>query len=177
MGVHCGLISWHVIACFFPPSIITSENTGRHARERHTKTKSWFTLLECLIHADKSNNLSTPWAGLNSCLPRRQTREYELHLLLWYFSLTVLFPLSSSKHFAVESSVKRFSFLNYLTFLGWLLYLYLITVTCILGSPFSTVVRFLNLRWLSTKYILVSQWLMTVQMWGKIKSKLADALS
>lgn len=46
--------------------LIKLMKSGRHVRERHTKTKSWFTLLECsLFHQDKGNNLSTPWAGLD----------------------------------------------------------------------------------------------------------------
>lgn len=59
------------------PFLIKLMNTGRHVRERHRKTKSWFTLLECcLFHQDKGNNPSTPWAGLDSCLPKRLTSVY-----------------------------------------------------------------------------------------------------
>lgn len=60
------------------PFLIKLMNSGRHVRERHTKTKDWFTLLECcLFHQDKGKALhSLSWAGLDNCLPKRLKSEY-----------------------------------------------------------------------------------------------------
>lgn len=151
------------------PSLIKLMNTGRHVRERHRKTKSWFTLLECcLFHQDKSNNPSTPWAGLDSCLPKRLTSVY-----MHSFSIYNIPPLLS------------FSIL-YSPYSTWNNHQCTIPFSAIsrferaLGIQVSLSFNCLHppqrLEWLSTKCTLTPQWLTLVQMWGRIK-KLGDRCS
>lgn len=136
-------------------------NTGRHVRERHRKTKSWFTLLECcLFHQDKGNNLSTPWAGLDNCLPKRLTSVYMCSFSIYnippftiFFSYTFSSPCQRMKESSNSfPAISRFQRAHH------------IPVSLLL-----TAIAPQRLGWLRTKCTSTPQWLTMVQMWGRIK--------
>lgn len=136
------------------PSLIKLMNTARHVREWHKKKQRADLLFSrASFTQDKSNNLSTPWAGLDNCLPKQEYKcVYALLLHLQHPTLTIVFPFytlpsiswPNRKCTAIPPIFRKHAATHH--------------------PP--------HLRWLSTKCTLTPQWL-AMRMWGRIK-KLSD---